>query len=105
MRSTVLDEIIGLDGPGDHLMDHCSSCSDPPSDPLYRCIECSYPSIHCIKCIVERHKTLPLHRLEVRQHRISQIVELTISPALEEWVLRPDLPPLARLRMQPWPQR
>ena len=66
IQTTVLDEIVSLDGPGDHPLDICSSCSDRQSSPLYRCIECSYSSLYCGGCVIEQHKKLPLHRLEVR---------------------------------------
>lgn len=75
VRSTVLDEIISLDGPGDIRIDLCSSCSDLESTSLYRCLECSYGSLFCGGCIVNLHQALPLHRLEVRG------LSLTRSPA------------------------
>ena len=64
IQSTVLDEIVSLDGPDNHRLDFCSSCSDNRS-PLYRCLECCYSSLHCSGCVVNLHKKLPLHRLEV----------------------------------------
>lgn len=65
VRPAVLDEIVGLDGPGDRRIDLCSLCSNDKSFPLYRCIECSYGSLFCGECVVKAHKALPLHRLEV----------------------------------------
>lgn len=65
VQSVVLDEIISLDGPGCNPLDLCSSCSILETKRIYRCIECSYLSIHCVKCIVDQHKVMPLHRLEV----------------------------------------
>ena len=75
IQPTVLDELIGLDGPGGHNLDLCSSCANPQpqSHTLYRCIECSYSLLHCGGCIVAQHKALPLHRLEVCE---------TLSPRL-----------------------
>ena len=82
IQSIVLDEIVSLDGPGGHNLDLCRSCDNPQPQPhtLYRCIECSYSMLHCSQCIVARHKTLPLHRLEVCEpFRHTSITELTLS--------------------------
>jgi hypothetical protein len=65
VRSAVLDEMVSLDGPGDHPLDLCSLCLNHQSAPLYRCLECSHSPLYCSECIVELHKQLPLHRLEV----------------------------------------
>ena len=64
--STVIDDIIACDGPGDAQTDLCSSCLNCQSAPLYCCLECSYSSLFCGECIVKLHKALPLHHLEVR---------------------------------------
>jgi len=63
---TVLDDIISLDGPGDRRLDICALCLNDGPSPQYRCLECSYLSLHCSECIVKLHTALPLHRLEVR---------------------------------------
>ena len=65
LQSTVLDDIISLDGPGDRQLNLCNSCSNHQMATLYRCLECSYSSLYCNECILKRHKALPLHRLEV----------------------------------------
>ena len=65
LRSTILDEIISLDGPGEALQGGCSSCLTCEPTPLYRCLKCSYGSLFCGDCIVGSHQVLPLHRLEV----------------------------------------
>jgi hypothetical protein len=65
LRSTVLDEIVILDGPGSNRLDACSSCEGSLDTPLYRCLECSYGLLYCGECIVKLHAILPLHRLEV----------------------------------------
>ena len=65
----VLDEIASLDGPGVQQLDLCSSCPNRQISPIYRCLECPYPSLHCSECIMKRHNTLPLHRIEVRSFR------------------------------------
>ena len=66
LQHIILDDIVSLDGPGDHCPDLCSSCSKRQSTPLYRCLECSYSLLHCSECITDLHKIQPLHRLEVR---------------------------------------
>lgn len=65
LQSSILDELLTLDGPGGRRLDLCSSCSINQLAPLYRCLECYHSSLHCSVCIVKVHKTLPLHRLEV----------------------------------------
>ena len=90
LRSSLLDEIVSLDGPGDNRLDLCNSCSNHPSGSLYRCLECYYSSLQCSNCIVESHKTSPLHRLEVGSFLLvyENIIKLTLRPALAVWVLR-----------------
>ena len=66
IQSTVLDDIIILDGPGKNRLDSCNSCGEVQDIPLYRCLECSYSFLKCGECILKSHTELPLHRLEVR---------------------------------------
>jgi hypothetical protein len=97
MRSAVLDEMVSLDGPGNLRLDTCGLCSNHQSDTLYRCLECSHSSLYCSECIIKLHRVLPLHRLEViRSLSCNTITTLTLSPALEERILRQDLPPRPR---------
>lgn len=42
----------------------CSSCRAEGSA-VYRCRECSGGSAVCSKCIVERHRLQPLHRIQI----------------------------------------
>jgi len=63
VRSTILDEMVTLDGAGNH--DSCSLCENADATPLYRCLECSYSLLYCRECVLKSHSTLPLHRLEV----------------------------------------
>lgn len=65
VRSTVLDDMVALDGPGGVPLDFCNSCGNVQGIPLYRCRECSYSLLYCSECIVKSHIALPLHRLEV----------------------------------------
>ena len=65
IRSTILDEILSLDGPCGRSLNSCNSCSSPQDAPLYRCLECSHSLLNCAQCTIELHKIHPLHRLEV----------------------------------------
>lgn len=65
VHDSVLDEMVRLDGLGDNQPDLCSSCSNDKPTLLYRCLECSSSLLHCRECIVNLHRILPLHRLEV----------------------------------------
>ena len=65
VRSTVLDEIVTLNGPGSNRLDCCNSCENSQATPLYRCLECSYSLLYCSGCILKSHTMSPLHRLEV----------------------------------------
>jgi len=65
VRSTVLDEMVTLDGPGNNRLDSCGSCGNSQATLLYRCLECSYSLLYCGGCILKSHTTSPLHRLEV----------------------------------------
>ena len=65
VQPTVVDDIITHDGPGDVEIKRCKSCSNKKSDPLYRCLECSYGLLFCGECVIKSHRALPLHRLEV----------------------------------------
>lgn len=66
VRSTILDDMITLDGPGNSKLNLCNSCKSVQAAPIYRCLECSYSLLYCRECIVKSHAALPLHRLEVR---------------------------------------
>lgn len=88
MRLDVLDEIVNCDSPGIQQLDLCSSCSNQQPTLLYRCLECLYPSLHCIECIIKQHKMLPLHHLEVCLFfQCTTNVGLMFYPALAERVL------------------
>ena len=71
LQSTILDEMVSLDGPGDDRPDICSICSDPQPTSLHRCLECSHSLLCCGECIIQLHKMLPLHRLEVSSFFLS----------------------------------
>ena len=87
LQSTILDEIISLDGLGEAQQDTCGSCLSRESTPLYRCLECSYGLLVCGDCVVKSHKVLPLHRLEVCFLLRPLLIILTSFVALEGWFL------------------
>ncbi|KAG1732347.1 hypothetical protein EDB19DRAFT_1831363 [Suillus lakei] len=58
-----LDELIRLEGRGDHIDDSlCKHCQE--NAPTIRCKDCFLPELHCPSCTVERHRHLPMHRLQ-----------------------------------------
>lgn len=65
VESTVRDELVALDGPGNRRLDACGTCGSDQVTPLYRCLECSYGILRCSECVLKSHTELPLHRLEV----------------------------------------
>ena len=65
VRPAVLDEVVSLDGPGNSDLNLCNLCSNSQLTSVYRCMECSHSLLCCGECIVEAHRFLPLHRLEV----------------------------------------
>jgi len=81
VRSTVLDETVTHDGPGNNQLDSCSSCGSGQQMPLYRCLECSYGLLCCSDCILKSHTMLPLHRLEVRLYFRPDTLMLTTPSA------------------------
>ncbi|KAF9779308.1 hypothetical protein BJ322DRAFT_1013609 [Thelephora terrestris] len=91
VRPIVLDEIIGLDGPGDVRTDFCGSCLTLKTTPLYCCLECSYSLLLCGECTVNSHQALPLHRLEVRSFH-TRATTLTSSAVLEGRIFRQSTP-------------
>ena len=69
-RPIILDELIRRDGLQEYTSPPlCASCVEEPG--IYRCIDCTTPMLYCAPCIVHRHESLPLHRLEVRVYTSS----------------------------------
>ncbi|KAJ8468439.1 hypothetical protein ONZ45_g17240 [Pleurotus djamor] len=63
-RSRFLDELFRLEGRAG--LATCPTTSHPsPEEGLYRCLDCANRDCYCQDCILERHKHLPLHRLQV----------------------------------------
>ncbi|KAG0698532.1 hypothetical protein DFH29DRAFT_983865 [Suillus ampliporus] len=60
---TFLDEMIRLEGRGEYIEDSlCGHCQK--SARTIRCTDCFLPELCCPPCTVERHRHLPLHRLQ-----------------------------------------
>lgn len=71
-RQTYLEELVRWEGRADfRTAKHCSDClarsSPTPGPPNYRCRECFLADLVCESCCVKRHRTNPLHRIEVCQ--------------------------------------
>ncbi|KAG1780044.1 hypothetical protein EV702DRAFT_1178215 [Suillus placidus] len=60
---TFLDEMIRLEGRGDYTEDSlCRYCQEHAL--TIRCKDCFLLELYCPSCTVERHRNLPLHRLQ-----------------------------------------
>ncbi|KAJ7920101.1 hypothetical protein B0H13DRAFT_1605662, partial [Mycena leptocephala] len=60
-RDAYGSEFIWWDGPGDTDVEHCPGCACTP--PEYCCRDCHGGLLYCQRCIVQRHRENPLHRL------------------------------------------
>ncbi|TDL22048.1 hypothetical protein BD410DRAFT_815199 [Rickenella mellea] len=62
-RSEYLDELLRYDGRADHpIGTPCTGCKK--NEPEFRCVDCLCSSMYCEGCLRERHKGLPLHRIQ-----------------------------------------
>jgi hypothetical protein len=62
-----LDEMLRLEGRGyPAIHSRCGGCD--AANPSFRCAQqtCYGPSLFCQNCIVERHRVLPTHWIQVR---------------------------------------
>ncbi|KAF8991711.1 hypothetical protein BDQ17DRAFT_1392943 [Cyathus striatus] len=63
-RDEYLDELLHHDGQGDFVNDICSSCN--AYDGVFQCLDCACSKgLQCCNCIINDHKYLPLHRIEI----------------------------------------
>ncbi|KDQ33848.1 hypothetical protein PLEOSDRAFT_1073975 [Pleurotus ostreatus PC15] len=63
LRSIALDELIRLEGLGDHVGDTtCVNCAE--TEGLFRCMCCQSNGLSCTGCTLAQHGLLPLHRIE-----------------------------------------
>ncbi|KAG6846689.1 hypothetical protein H0H93_012418 [Arthromyces matolae] len=61
-REVFLDELLRCDGRGSEPMINCGCTGTFPAE--FRCIDCLHCEMKCRSCIVDNHKTLPLHRIQ-----------------------------------------
>lgn len=78
-RQEYLDEILRWAGRGDFRNSRdCPDCLSrkvqPPGPARYRCEECFSPDLVCGGCCVKRHRSHPLHWIQVRDFRASFFV-------------------------------
>jgi hypothetical protein len=67
-RERFLDELLRLEGRGDHrYQTKCSTCPEVASM-VYRCEDCFTDALFCQQCVVTAHRDNPLHRVEVYLH-------------------------------------
>lgn len=67
-RERFLDELLRLEGRGDHRWQtKCSTCPEVVGM-VYRCRDCFTDALFCQPCVVTAHKDNPLHRVEVCLH-------------------------------------
>lgn len=83
-RDAFLDELHWRHGRGCNIKtDSCDAClqSDSltsPSTQTVRCIDCTFSPMLCSHLMVQAHKSLPLHRIEVSKPFTS--VKCRLSP-------------------------
>ncbi|KAJ7878541.1 hypothetical protein B0H14DRAFT_3083030 [Mycena olivaceomarginata] len=64
-RERFLDELLRLEGRGDHRWQtKCSTCPEVVGM-VYRCRDCFTDALFCQPCVVTAHKDNPLHRVEM----------------------------------------
>ncbi|KAJ7885134.1 hypothetical protein B0H14DRAFT_3082330 [Mycena olivaceomarginata] len=64
-RERFLDELLRLEGRGDHRWQtKCSTCPEVVGM-VYRCRDCFTDALFCQPCVVTTHKDNPLHRVEM----------------------------------------
>jgi hypothetical protein len=67
-RACFLDELLCLEGRGDHCYQtKCSTCPEV-AGVVYRCKDCFTDALFCQPCVVTAHRDHPLHRVEVSLH-------------------------------------
>lgn len=58
-----LAEMLSLDSKGEWPTDRCAECDTEIGE--YQCLECFGRQMLCKGCMVKRHMTLYLHRIQV----------------------------------------
>lgn len=66
-RPAFLDEIIRGDGRGDHIDQLlCANDGCNALTPTFRCQNCIHPCLYCHICVVQIHRHMPFHHIQVR---------------------------------------
>lgn len=67
-RQEYLDELLRTEGLGSHntLCLHCQA-----RDGSVKCMDCFGGGLHCVKCTLEQHRFLPLHRVLVSRFSLT----------------------------------
>jgi hypothetical protein len=77
-RDFYLQEFIRLDGRGDLAVGNaCRLCG--LTSPDIRCEDCFGGELLCRKCVIDRHASNPLHRIEVHTASASTVFLLIID--------------------------
>ncbi|KAJ7739793.1 hypothetical protein DFH07DRAFT_778617 [Mycena maculata] len=66
LRDEYLAEFLRLEGRGDVAIDFCPSCPEGKvsANPVYRCMDCTYPDLLCSECCLCAHSDRVLDRIE-----------------------------------------
>lgn len=65
---TYVEEVLRLEGLGDATeQTYCAGtdCQEPISASCHRCRDCFDSRVFCTACTIQKHRSLPLHRIEV----------------------------------------
>lgn len=68
-RELLLDEMLRLEGRGNHAEAPCGECS--ALHPLFRCTDCFGHELFCQRCILSTHQRSPFHTIEVSRFLIA----------------------------------
>jgi len=61
-RETYLQEMLRHDGREGLKVTYCADCRERGD---FSCYDCAYSMDYCQKCLVSRHRLMPLHRIRV----------------------------------------
>ncbi|KAJ7459117.1 hypothetical protein B0H11DRAFT_2160606 [Mycena galericulata] len=66
LRDEYLAEFLRLEGRGAVALDFCPACPEgqAAANPLYRCMDCTYPDLLCAECCLRVHDDRVLDRIE-----------------------------------------
>lgn len=79
-----MDELLRHDGPGDATASTlCCSCNEVEGS--IKCKDCFCQLLRCRQCVVDAHKDLPLHRVEVSSKMICLVLFAVLTRLLQQW--------------------